>query len=91
VRPRLDSQQRRILQLLSTTEWRTTDAVFAETSLYRSPQSIGAALGKLNSRGLVERRVISHNPRISAWRLLESSEPTPDDPSAPRLPHTVPQ
>jgi hypothetical protein len=63
---RLDSQQRRILELLSETEWRSTEAVFAATSVYRSVSALGGALGQLAGRGLAERRERGH--RGSEWR-----------------------
>jgi hypothetical protein len=47
--------------------------VFAQTSLYRSPVSISAALGQLRRAGLTERREVAatrHEPRFCEWRRL---------------------
>ena len=72
---RLDAAQRRLLELLSETEWRSTDAVFAQTSLYRSTTALAGALGQLAARGLAERRVTgSHSTRVTEWRLLVSKD-----------------
>ena len=78
---RLDAAQRRLLALLSETEWRSAAAVFAETSLYRSPTSLAAVLGQLRTHGLVERRVTgTHSRRVSEWRLVAAQ-------SEPRIPN----
>lgn len=80
---RLDAAQRRLLALLSETEWRSTAAVFAETSLYRSPASVAAVLGQLRTRGLTERRVTgNYSHRLTEWRLVAAqSEPRNPSPA----------
>lgn len=72
---RLDARQRRLLDLLSPTEWRSTHAVSAQTQLYRSPAGVAAGLGQLGTRGLVEHRIVGpHRRRVSEWRLLPAAE-----------------
>lgn len=75
--PRLDARQRRLLALLSETEWRSTEAVFAETSLYRTLIGVGIVLGQFVRDGLVEHRTVRCRNRDhdrSEWRLLAGGE-----------------